>query len=60
LQLVGWVANQTGPVMPCYEENLEALQQRLPAPLLGEVPMLSPFDAEKAATFLSSGVLWGR
>lgn len=60
LKLVGWVANQPGPTMPCYEENLEALQRRLPAPLLGEVPLLSPFNAEEAAVFLSVEGLWGK
>tara|TARA_R110001592_G_scaffold363393_1_gene687272 strand:+ start:119777 stop:120454 length:678 start_codon:yes stop_codon:yes gene_type:complete len=53
LELVGWIANQTGEAMACYEENLETLQRRLPAPLLGEVPVLSPFDALKASRSLS-------
>lgn len=60
LKLVGWVANQPGPTMPCYEENLETLQRRLPAPLLGEVPMLSPFNAEEATKFLYVDGLWSK
>jgi len=44
LRLAGWVANQPGAAMACHAENLDTLQQLLPAPLLGEVPFLSPFD----------------
>jgi len=38
LQLRGWVANRIDPVMPLFEENVQALQARLKAPLLGIVP----------------------
>lgn len=54
LKLVGWIANQPGEAMPCYQENLETLQRRLHAPLLGEVPQLSPFDALEAAKSLTT------
>ena len=37
LQLAGWVANAVNPDMPCRDENVHALCQRLPAPLLGTV-----------------------
>ena len=37
LQLAGWVANAVDPDMPCRDENVHALCQRLPAPLLGAV-----------------------
>lgn len=53
LRLAGWVANQPGPRMACHEENLDTLQRLLPAPLLGEVPLMSPWDPEKAASLLS-------
>lgn len=53
LELAGWVANQPGPRMACHEENLTTLRQLLPAPLLGDVPLLSPWQAEQAATYLS-------
>lgn len=52
LRLAGWVANQPGPRMACHEENLDTLQHLLPAPLLGEVPLISPWDPEKAASLL--------
>ncbi|GBG15448.1 dethiobiotin synthetase [Novimethylophilus kurashikiensis] len=35
LQLAGWIANQVDPDMLAFEENLESLQQRLPAECLG-------------------------
>lgn len=52
LELVGWVANQAGERMTCHEENMATLQAMLPAPLLGEVPRLDPWDPEIAAKLL--------
>ena len=52
LQLAAWVANQPGPRMACHEENLDTLQQLLPAPLLGDVPFLQPWQAKQMATSL--------
>jgi dethiobiotin synthetase len=49
LRLAGWVANQPGETMACHAENMDTLQRLLPAPLLGEVPFLSPFDPELAS-----------
>jgi len=37
LPLAGWVANRIDPAMARFDENLAALQARLPAPLLGVV-----------------------
>ena len=56
LKLVGWIANQPEEAMPCYQENLETLQRLLRAPLLGEVPLLSPFDALEASKSLTNEV----
>lgn len=53
LNLAGWVANEPGERMACYEENLDTLRALLPAPLLGVVPRLSPFDPAVAARGLS-------
>ena len=48
LPLAGWVANRIDPQMNRFEENLEALKERLPAPLLGIVPANStPADAAR-------------
>jgi len=57
LHLVGWVANQGGERMACHEENLDTLRRLLPAPLLGEVPLLTPFDPAQAAKYLDLGAL---
>ncbi len=37
LNLVGWIANQIQPDMPCYSENVNTLVQLIDAPLLSEV-----------------------
>ena len=38
LAMAGWVANRIDPGMAAFEENLAALQQRIPAPCLAVVP----------------------
>jgi len=53
LVLAGWVANQPGERMTCHEENLDTLRRLLPAPLLGEIPRLSPFDPVQAGKLLT-------
>lgn len=53
LELAGWVANQPGVRMNCHAENLATLQSMLPAPFLGEVPHVSPWDPAEAAKSLS-------
>ena len=52
LNVAGWVANQPAKPMNCYRENFETLQRMLPAPCLGEVPHLSPWDVEMAGEML--------
>ncbi|MEZ5569003.1 MAG: dethiobiotin synthase [Halioglobus sp.] len=52
LALAGWVANTCGEQMACYKENLDTLRKLLPAPLLGEVPHLAPWNADTAARHL--------
>lgn len=52
LRLAGWVANQPGERMACHQENVDTLRHWLPAPLLGELPNLSPFDPSDAAQYL--------
>lgn len=52
LQLAGWVANRVESSMSCYRENVDTLRQLLAAPMLGEVPHQSPFNAKLAAQFL--------
>ena len=60
LCLAGWVANQPGEIMPSYQENLDSLRRMLPAPLLGEVPCLQPFDVEQASRSLTLERLLGQ
>jgi dethiobiotin synthetase len=60
LHLAGWVANQPGEAMPCYSENLDSLRRLLPAPLVGEVPPMAPFDVDSAARSLSISAFTGQ
>ena len=57
LHLAGWVANLADPRMRHSEANLEALQRRLGAPLLGYVPRLQQPTAAAAAANLDFSVL---
>ncbi|TGD72972.1 dethiobiotin synthase [Mangrovimicrobium sediminis] len=59
LPLAGWVANQPGARMECHEENVSTLQRLLPAPCLGEIPHLAPWDARAAAQSLDLEPLVG-
>jgi len=52
LPLAGWVANVVDAEMPCLEENLATLQQRIAAPHLGTVPRLAAADFRQAADYL--------
>jgi dethiobiotin synthetase len=53
LSLAGWVANRIDPDMTAYAENLDALRQRIDAPLLGQIPALSQADFRLAAKHLT-------
>ncbi|SDH27531.1 MULTISPECIES: dethiobiotin synthase [unclassified Duganella] len=52
LKLVGWVANETQADMAFADENVLALEQRIPAPFLGRVPRLDQPTAEAAAEYI--------
>lgn len=41
LPIAGWVANCVDPLMPCQQENIATLVQRIPAPCLAVVPHLT-------------------
>lgn len=47
--LAGWVANRLPPEQPNWQDNVDALRLRLPAPLWGVVPMDAEIDAAAAA-----------
>jgi dethiobiotin synthetase len=52
LELMGWVANTVDAQMGCMAENIQALQQRIPAPLLAHIPRLEHPTAAAAAHYL--------
>jgi dethiobiotin synthetase len=52
LVLAGWVANQVDPDMRFADENVAALERRMPAPLLGRVPRLDQPSAAGAAAYI--------
>ena len=59
LVLAGWVANTVDHEMRFAQENIEALAQRIPAPLLGRVPRLNEPTAAAAAEFIDLAGLPG-
>ena len=59
LVLAGWVANTVDPDMRFERENIEALEQRIPAPLLGHVPRLENPTAQAAAAYIDLAGLPG-
>ncbi|MGV6827404.1 MAG: ATP-dependent dethiobiotin synthetase BioD, partial [bacterium] len=52
VRLLGWVANQIDPAMQAYQENVETLVARIPAPLLGEIPYQENPDPLKIMSYL--------
>jgi dethiobiotin synthetase len=52
LELAGWVANRVDPGMAAFEENLQTLEQHIPAPCLGVLPYLPQADFKLAADYL--------
>ena len=59
LVLAGWIANTVDPAMGHEHENIKALAQRIPAPLLGHVPRLQEPTAAAAAEFIDLAGLPG-
>lgn len=53
LPLAGWVANIVDPNVARLQDNLETLDERLPAPCIGRVPHLSAVTAEQVAPHLN-------
>ena len=51
LSLMGWVANTVDPHMLYPQENIDAIAQRINAPLLGCIPRLEVADAATAAAW---------
>ncbi len=57
LPLAGWVANVIDADMLLLQDNIAALQELIPEPFLGAVPMLSVADGVQAASYLNFEVL---
>ena len=59
LVLAGWVVNEIDPEMRYADENVAALEQRIPAPLIGRIPYLEQATAAEAAKFIDPAGLPG-
>ena len=57
LKCAGWVANVVDANMPALQENIEALRERIAAPLLGVVSYMVEPEAKTAAEWLNFGLL---
>lgn len=57
IELAGWVANVVDVDMEMLDGNVEALRQRIAAPLLGVVPHMAQPDAREAAGCLDLKLL---
>jgi len=57
LECAGWVANVLEEKMPALQENIEALRERIAAPLLGVVPHQTEPDAKVVARYLDLSLL---
>jgi dethiobiotin synthetase len=55
----GWVANHIDPDMLCANESVQALEERLAAPLVGRVPHARGLGPTQAAALLATDVLIG-
>jgi len=59
LPLAGWIANAIDPAMVVADENVEALRERLGAPLLGRLPHAAQPVAPALARYLDVSALLG-
>lgn len=57
LECAGWVANVLEEEMPALQENIEALRERIAAPLLGIIPYQSQPDTSVTAAHLNLKLL---
>lgn len=57
LALAGWIANAVDPAMSRYPDNVATLAQRLPCPLLGEIPFMDTPSGARAADALALPLL---
>lgn len=57
LKCAGWVANVIDADMPALQQNIEALRERIEAPLLGVIPYQAHPDSRAVAAFLKINLL---
>ncbi|MDD2702072.1 MAG: dethiobiotin synthase [Sideroxydans sp.] len=57
LECAGWIANVLDETMPALQENIDALRERIAAPLLGIVPYQAAPDAQQVAQYLDLKLL---
>ncbi|BCK88552.1 ATP-dependent dethiobiotin synthetase BioD 1 [Sideroxyarcus emersonii] len=57
LECAGWVANVLDAGMPALQENIDALRERIAAPLLGIIPHQAMPDARAASAHLNLELL---
>lgn len=57
LPLIGWVANRINPCLAHYAEIIGVLSQKIPAPLVGEVPYLPKAEQRDLARYMDLSVL---
>ena len=59
LRCAGWVANCITPDMPYFDANVDALRERIDAPLLGTIPHREGMSDDTAAGLLTVDILAG-
>jgi dethiobiotin synthetase len=57
LPMCGWIANRIEPKFPYWQENVDTLKERLPAPLLGVVEYQQTLSVDAAARGLDVAAL---
>ncbi|GAB4116822.1 MAG: dethiobiotin synthase [Sideroxydans sp.] len=57
LECAGWVANGLDATMPALQENIDALRERIDAPLLGIIPRMRVPEAAAAVQYLDVKLL---
>ncbi|GME43001.1 dethiobiotin synthase [Pantoea agglomerans] len=57
LPLVGWVANRINPGLAQYSDIIEVLQEKIAAPLLGELPYLPRAEQRDLTSWIDISVL---
>ncbi|MFJ5467036.1 dethiobiotin synthase [Pectobacterium sp. CHL-2024] len=57
LRLGGWIANDITPPGKWHQPYLHTLQQRLPAPMLGEIPYVSDLQRHNLGQYVDIGLL---